>query len=86
MSFLTPTILSAVIGGAIVGYIARYIIGLEKRNSVELKIKQLLLDAKSEAQKTVDEAKTKANETLEQAKREEKEREGTLRTCNDCGS
>ncbi|MBI2039330.1 MAG: ribonuclease Y [Candidatus Niyogibacteria bacterium] len=79
MSFLTPTLLAAVVGGAIIGYIARHIIGLEKRNSIELKIKQLLLDAKTEAQKTVDEAKAKSNEILEQTKREEKEREGTLR-------
>lgn len=61
------------------GYVLRQIIAQQRRNSIELKIKQILLDAKSEAQKTLDEAKLKADSVLESVKREEKERETALR-------
>jgi len=65
--------------GLIAGYVLRQIIAQQKKNSVELKIKQILLDAKSDAQKTLDEAKHKADSILESVKREEKERETNIR-------
>src|SRR3989338_2172475 len=65
--------------GLIAGYVLRQIIAQQKRNSVELRIKQILLDAKSEAQKTLEEAKQKADSLLDSVKREEKERETGLR-------
>src|SRR3990167_5184298 len=45
-----------------VGYFLRWIISLGKKGSVELEIKQLVLDAREEAKKITDEAKTKAAE------------------------
>src|SRR3989344_2798969 len=65
--------------GLIAGYVLRQIIAQQKKNSVELRIKQILLDAKSDAQKTLDEAKHKADSILESVKREEKERETNIR-------
>jgi len=80
MQFSTPTLLAlSVMAGIALGYVARHFIGQQKRNSLELTIKQLLLDAKTEAQKTLDDAKGKAEALVEQAKREEKEREANLR-------
>ncbi len=65
--------------GLIAGYALRQIIAQQKTNSVELRIKQILLDAKSEAQKTLEGAKQKADSLLDSVKREEKERETNLR-------
>ncbi|QQG45953.1 MAG: ribonuclease Y [Candidatus Niyogibacteria bacterium] len=79
---LPSTALIALAAGAfglVAGYVLRQIIAQQRRNSIELKIKQILLDAKSEAQKTLDEAKLKADSVLESVKREEKERETALR-------
>src|SRR3989344_2697745 len=57
-----------------VGYFLRWIISLGKKGSVELEIKQLVLDAREEAKKITDEAKTKAEETLVVGRTELKER------------
>ena len=65
--------------GTIFGYVVRQIIGEYRRNSIELKIKQLLVDARAEAQKTLEAAKQKAETVLEEVKREEKDRLTTLR-------
>ena len=65
--------------GTIFGYVVRHIIGQQRRNSIELKIKQLLVDARAEAQKTLDAAKQKAESLVEEAKREEKERASDIR-------
>lgn len=65
--------------GTVFGYVVRHIIGLQRRNSIELKIKQLLVDAKAEAQQTLESAKQKAETLLEEAKREEKEKDSALR-------
>ena len=65
--------------GTVFGYVVRHIIGQQRRDSIELKIKQLLVDAKAEAQKTLDAAKQKAESLVEEAKREEKERAADIR-------
>lgn len=59
--------------GAIIGYLINRLLSLQLRNSIEIKAKQTLLDAKTEAQKSLDEAKAKADQILENAKREEKD-------------
>src|SRR3989344_3531835 len=81
MQITSPTLIALAMGllGLVAGYVLRQIIAQQKRNSIELRIKQILLDAKSEAQKTLDEAKQKAESALESVKREEKERETSLR-------
>ncbi|MEK7566838.1 MAG: ribonuclease Y, partial [Patescibacteria group bacterium] len=81
MDLSSPTLIALATGifGLAAGYVLRQIIAQQRRNSIELRIKQILLDAKSEAQKTLDEAKQKSDSLLDSVKREEKERETTLR-------
>lgn len=81
MSLNSPALIALGAGllGLAAGYVLRQIISQQRRNSIELKIKQLLLDAKSEAQRTLSESKQKADSVLESVKREERERETALR-------
>ncbi len=70
-----PTILKAVVAalfGVGIGYFLRHLITLGQKESAELKIKQLLLDAKTKTQAAIEEANKKAALILEDAKREEK--------------
>lgn len=69
----------SIVIGIIIGYLLRQIISQQRRNSIELKIQQRLLDAKAEAQKTVEVAKQKAEGISEKIKKEEKEKESQLR-------
>jgi ribonuclease Y len=62
---------SGVLGIAI-GYFLRHLIGLQQKSSAELRIKQLLVDAKAKAQKSVEEALKKAELIVEKAKEEER--------------
>lgn len=58
--------------GIIIGYFFHQLVTLRRKSSAELKIKQLLLDAKSKAQQSLEEASKKASSILEEAKKEEK--------------
>ena len=70
---------AAGLAGIGIGYFLRWIISLGKKGSVELEIKQLVLDAREEAKKITDEAKTKAEETLIVGRTELKEKENKLK-------
>ncbi len=61
--------------GAGVGYYLRLIISLGQKGSMELEIKQILLAAKEDAQKVIDEAKKKAEKHLDESNRETKKKE-----------
>jgi len=61
--------------GAGVGYYLRFIISMGKKGSMELEIKQIMLGAKEDAQKIVDEAKKKAEEHLDEVNKETKKKE-----------
>ncbi len=65
--------------GVGVGYYLRLVISLGKKGSMELEIKEILLVAKEDAQKIIDEAKKKAEEHQEEANKEAKKREEELR-------
>ncbi len=72
---LTKVVLLAAfcgLGGIIIGYFFHQLVALKRKSSAELKIKQLLLDAKTKAQAALEEAAKKAETILEEAKREEK--------------
>lgn len=58
-----------------VGYYLRLIISLGKKGSMELEIKQIMLGAKEEAQRVVDEAKKKAEERTLESQTEYKKKE-----------
>src|SRR3989344_8046577 len=81
MQITSPTLIALAVGllGLVAGYVLRQIIAQQRKNSIELKIRQILLDAKSEAQKTLDEAKHKADSLLDSVKHDERERETALR-------
>lgn len=65
----------ALVVGVGVGYYLRLIISLGKRGSMELEIKQIMLGAKEEAQRVLDEAKKKAEEKTEELQVESKKKE-----------
>jgi ribonucrease Y len=61
--------------GVGVGYYLRLIIALGKKRSIEIDIKDMMISAKEEAQRIIDEAKTKSEKTLAELKEEEKKKE-----------
>ena len=61
--------------GVGIGYYLRLIIALGKRRSIEIDIKQMMVGAKEEAQKIVDEAKKTSETKLAELKEEEKKKE-----------
>src|SRR3989344_4574321 len=69
----------AVLAGGTAGDFLRQILAQQRREALELKAKQILLDAKENAQKTLDDAKSRSEKVLEEAKREQKEQEKELR-------
>lgn len=58
--------------GLVIGYFFHKLILLQQKSSAEVKVKQLLLEAKDKAQKSTEEAVKKAEKLLEDAKTEEK--------------
>jgi len=68
-------VLIAAFLGAVGGYFLRLIISLGKRGSMELEIKQMMLEAKEEAKRITSESEKKATELLEETRAELKERE-----------
>ena len=78
MSITLTTILlsaGALLLGAGIGYYLRLIIALGKRRSIEIDIKQMLVGAKEEAQKIVDDAKKISEAKLAELREEEKKKE-----------
>jgi ribonuclease Y len=65
----------ALLVGVGVGYYLRLIISLGKKGSMELEIKQVMLGAKEDAQKVIDEAKKKAEGYLDESNKETKKKE-----------
>lgn len=61
--------------GVGVGYYLRLIIALGKRRSIEIDIKQMMVGAKEEAQRIVDEAKKTSETKLAELREEEKKKE-----------
>ncbi len=60
------------------GYVLRWLITLGKRGSVEIEIKQMLLDAKEEAEELIEKAKEKAEQLKEDLTKELKDKEERL--------
>jgi ribonuclease Y len=85
MSLKIALLLLALTGaaGIGIGYFLRLIISLGKRGSMELEIRQMMLDADTKAKKILEEAEVRAKERGEQLVAEYKEREKDLRTTED---
>ena len=77
MNLITIIIISiaALVIGVGIGYYLRLIISMGKKGSMELEIKQVMLGAKEDAQKVVEEAKKKAEGVLNEAVKETKKKE-----------
>lgn len=60
------------LAGIAFGYLIRQFLLLNKKNSIELKLKQLLVDSKAKAQNTLEEASKKSEAMIEKAKEEER--------------
>ena len=69
----------AVLFGAGVGYFLRYIITVGKKGSIELEVKQMLLDAKEESKKITEGASEHAEEVVRELRSELKEKEAELK-------
>ncbi|OHA26724.1 MAG: ribonuclease Y [Candidatus Taylorbacteria bacterium RIFCSPHIGHO2_02_FULL_46_13] len=67
------------LAGVALGYYLRLIISLGEKGSMELEIKQMMLEAKENATRVVTEAEKRAEETLKEGRVEMKEREEKLK-------
>ncbi|MFZ2072090.1 MAG: ribonuclease Y [Minisyncoccia bacterium] len=78
MSITLTTIMigaGALLLGVLIGYYLRLIIALGKKRSIEIDIKQMMVGAKEEAQKIINEAKEKSENKLVELKEDEKKKE-----------
>lgn len=69
----------ALVAGTVVGYFLRQFIAQQRKDTLEIKAKQIMLDAKESAQKALDDAKARAEKFMLDAKEEQKERERDFR-------
>lgn len=85
MSLKIVALAAALVGllGGAIGYYLRLIISLGKRGSMELEIKQMMLEAQENAKKITVEAETKALETIKELRREIKEKEEKIKQTED---
>lgn len=65
--------------GIVVGYILRYLVALGKKSSTELKVKQMMLDAREESKRITANAEKVAEEAQKEARAEIKEREEKIK-------
>ncbi len=72
-------VFSALIFGVLLGYVLRWLVTLSKKGSVELEIKQMLLDAKEKAEEIIEKAKEKAEVLSNTLSKELKEKEDELK-------
>lgn len=75
---LVLLVLAGLIGTAF-GYFLRWIISLGKRGSMELEIKQMMLEAREEAKHIREDAESRADTIIEERKQELKEREDQVK-------
>lgn len=61
--------------GMLIGYYLRFIVALGKRRSIEIDIKQMMVSAKEESQRILDEAKKKSEEQLAAVREEERKKQ-----------
>lgn len=85
MSLKIFILLAGIVGlvGIAIGYFLRLIISLGKKGSVELEIRNMMLEAEEKAKKVVIDAETKSVEIIKEAKLENKEKEDKIRQTED---
>lgn len=65
--------------GVAFGYFLRWIVSLGKKGSMELQIKQMMLEAREESKKILKEAEVKAESAIRESRTEIKEKEETVK-------
>lgn len=85
MELTTVLFLTVAVGilGLALGYFIRWALTVGKRGSVELEIKRMLLQAKEESQKIIEEADRRAEKLGEELRKEEKEKEAQFKKTED---
>ncbi len=85
MSLKIVLLLAGIAGllGIIIGYFLRWLVSLGKKGSMELTVKQTMLDAKTQAQKILEDAEKKATLLLSSAKEEVREKEVGMKKLED---
>ncbi len=85
MSITYALVLMALSGlaGIAIGYIFRWLYGLSQKGSIEVEVKQLLLNAREDAKKITAEAEEKAKEALSSIELEVKEKEEKIARAED---
>lgn len=81
MITLQTAILLTILGvgiGFSLGYLIRILVALSKKNSIELDIKKMMIEAREKAEKVTLEAEKKASETLKSAREQVREREESI--------
>lgn len=68
-------IAAAGLAGVAIGYIFRWLLALSKKGSMELEIKQMMLDAKEDAKKIITKAETEADKKMQEHLSELKEKD-----------
>src|SRR3989304_15704 len=76
-------LVGALILGVALGYYLRLVISLGKKGSMELEIKHMMVSAKEQAQKIIDEGKKKAEEKAEEIGQKEKDKEVEFKKTED---
>src|SRR6185436_9741857 len=71
---------TAALGGLVLRYFLRWLITLGQKGSMELTIKQMILEAKDQAQKIVEQAETEAGDKLKEIKEAERVQTLELKT------
>jgi ribonuclease Y len=71
------------LGGAVIGYVFRWLLTLSKKGSIELMVKQALLEAKTEAQRIIEQSEQEANRIVQEANSKEKEKNAYLKKLED---
>ncbi|MEX1087283.1 MAG: Rnase Y domain-containing protein, partial [Candidatus Paceibacterota bacterium] len=79
----TLTLLIAALLGLISGYFLRMLVSAARRESIELKIRKQLLQARENAEQIITTAENKADTLLEQARQDAREKEENLQKSED---
>ncbi len=74
---------TATLGGVVFGYFLRWIITLGQKGSIELAIKQTMLEAKDQAQKIIERATQEAEDAIREARDQAREKEIELKRKED---
>ncbi len=83
LKLLLSLLALAGLGGAVIGYVFRWLLILSRKGSIEVEIKQILLDAREESKKITAVAEDEAKQKVAQADLELREKEDKITRAED---